>query len=131
MSSITPENKSEVTSSDPIAATIAAPVATKREPDPEDKDLKELLHLIAQVSPHFAQAAMKNTEQETIRHRNELCWWSLPFLVSIVLLGGGVLVLAGMAIYKDKADLAVTIIGYLLTFLGGVGTGRTMTRKPG
>lgn len=112
----------------PAAATIPSP---SKPLDPEDKDLKELLHLVAQVAPHLAQAATKNAEQETVRHKNSLRFWSLPFLIAIVVLGCGVLTLAGMAIYKDKADVALTIVGYFLTFLGGVGTGQSMKSKSG
>lgn len=128
MSSVAPDRPNPTASLQPI--DLPSIPATPSTATQEDKDLRELLHLIGQVAPHFAQAASKNAEQETIRHKNALKLWSLPFLISIVLLGGGVLVLAGMAIQKDKTDVALTIIGYLLTFLGGVGTGQSINRRP-
>jgi hypothetical protein len=97
----------------------------------EDKDLADVLRCLAEISPHVAQATIKKAEHETARHRNALALWSLPFLGSVTVLGLGVLVLAGMALYRGQAELAQTIVGYLLTYLGGVGTGQLLRNRSG
>lgn len=112
-------------SADETDSTKVDPACGKR----GDRDFAQILQCLAAVAPHLATISGKNAEQETVRRADALQLWYRPFLRVVGLLGAMVLGLAGLAIWKDKADLSQTIVGYLLTYMGGIGTGHLLKGK--
>jgi hypothetical protein len=93
------------------------------------EELAELVRGFEKLFPQFAELTIKKSEHDATRHRTSLRYWGFPFLVSMTLLGGGVLWLAGIALSRDKPEVAQTIVGYLMTYLGGIGTGQAIKSK--
>lgn len=106
--------------------TPTTPVPPTSASNADDMELTELFRALPVIVPPLAEAYRANAKEETGRHKLTLRYWTLPFFILIGAVACGVFWLAGSALQAGKEQFAQTLIGYFLTYLGGIGTGQLL-----
>lgn len=96
---------------------------------PEDINFRELIKALPSIVPPVATAYREGAKEETERQKLMMRYWTLPFFVVLGLVAIGVFILATRALDAGKDQFAQTVIGYFLTYLGGIGTGQLLRTK--
>jgi hypothetical protein len=96
---------------------------------PEDLNFRELIKALPSIVPPVATAYRENAKEDTERHKLTMRYWMLPFFAVIGIVSIGVFFLATRALDAGKDQFAQTVIGYFLTYLGGIGTGQLIRTR--
>lgn len=96
---------------------------------PEDVHLREFIKALPTIVPSVATAYRESAKEETERLRLTMRYWILPFFFVLGGVAVGVFLLATRALDAGKDQFAQTVVGYFLTYLGGVGTGQLLKSR--
>lgn len=96
---------------------------------PEDVHLREFMKALPAIVPSVATAYREGAKEETERLKLAMRYWILPFFSVLGLVAVGVFLLAARALDAGKDQFAQTVVGYFLTYLGGVGTGQILKTR--